>query len=174
MPVLLTNRQRRFPVDERRLAGLARACLVHLGLGAAALSVLLVNDPAMRALNRRHRGIPRTTDVLSFPQHEGRPSDVRRALARPSEGGPAPELGDVVISVERARAQAARAGIAPEAELALLLVHGLLHLTGHDHELGAQAAARMADAERDLLHRLGFKAAGLVAREAGAGTGDPA
>lgn len=167
MPVLLTNRQRRFPVDEARLTGLARACLAHLGLSEASLSVLLVNDPAMRALNRRHRGVSRTTDVLSFPQYEGPPEAQ-------APGGPAPELGDVVISVERASAQAERAGIAPEAELALLLVHGVLHLTGHDHERGPAAAARMADAERDLLRRLGLKAAGLVAREAGGRVGGTA
>jgi len=166
MPVLLTNRQRRFPVDERRLAGLARACLAHLGLSGADLSILLVNDPAMRALNRRHRRIPATTDVLSFPQYE-RPGELRRAVARRPTAGPAPELGDVVISVERALAQAARAGVAPEAELALLLVHGVLHLTGHDHERGPKAAARMADAERDLLNSLGFRAKGLVARGMG-------
>jgi probable rRNA maturation factor len=170
MPVLLTNRQRRFPVDTRRLGGLARACLAHLGLSGADLSILLVNDPAMRALNRRHRGVSATTDVLSFPQYE-RPADLRRAIARPAGGGPAPELGDVVISVERARVQAARAGVAPEAELALLLVHGVLHLTGHDHERGAHAAARMAEAERNMLTSLGFLAKGLVAREmGGAGT----
>jgi probable rRNA maturation factor len=167
MPVLLTNRQRRFPVDEARLGGLARACLAHLGLSGASLSILLVNDPAMRALNRRHRGISATTDVLSFPQYEGT-GVLRRAVAGPAGDGPAPELGDVVISVERARAQAGQAGVAPEAELALLLVHGVLHLAGHDHERGPKAAARMADAERDLLNALGFRARGLVARAAGA------
>lgn len=166
MPVLLTNRQRRFPVDERRLGRLARACLAHLGLGGAELSILLLNDPAMRALNRRHRGVSATTDVLSFPQYEGS-QDLRRSAAGRPGDGPAPELGDVVISVERALVQAARGGVAPEAELALLLVHGILHLTGHDHERGPEAAARMADAERDLLNSLGFRAKGLVARAAG-------
>jgi probable rRNA maturation factor len=160
MPVLLTNRQRRFPVDEARLTGLARACLAHLNLSAAVLSVLLVNDPAMRALNRRHRGASRTTDVLSFPQYEGRPETQ-------APGGPDPELGDVVISVERARAQADGAGVTPEAELALLLVHGVLHLVGHDHERGPRAAARMAEAERELLEKLGIRTDGLVTRGLG-------
>ena len=61
MPVLLTNRQRRFPVDAARLVRQAKGCLAHLGLGGAVLSVLLVNDRAMRGLTRRHRGVGRTT-----------------------------------------------------------------------------------------------------------------
>ena len=167
MPVQLTNRQRRFPVDEAALRGLARGCLAHLGLSGATLSVLLVNDPAMRALNRRHRGRPATTDVLSFPQHEGAPAAVRAGVARAARTGPGPELGDVVISVERAQAQARRAGVGPRAELALLLVHGILHLAGHDHERGPAAAHRMAEAEGDLLARLGVRHGGLVARAGG-------
>jgi probable rRNA maturation factor len=159
MPVHLTNRQRRFPVDARGLAAQARACLDHLGLGAAELSVLLVNDRAMRALNRAHRGVAGTTDVLSFPLHEGSPAAIRARVA-----GPEPELGDVVISVERARAQAVRAGVTTRAELALLLVHGILHLAGLDHERGPAEAARMAAAERKALKALGLRAPGLVAR----------
>lgn len=169
MPVLLTNRQRRFPVDEAGLSALARGCLAHLGLSGATLSVLLVNDPAMRALNRRHRGRATTTDVLSFPQHEGAPAVVRAGMAREARTGPGAELGDVVISVQRAHMQAKRVGVEPGAELALLLVHGILHLAGHDHERGPAAARRMADAERDLLARLGVRHNGLVAR-----AGEPA
>jgi probable rRNA maturation factor len=163
MPVLLTNRQRRFPVDAARLVRQARACLEHLGLQGATLSVLLVNDPAMRALNRTYRGVGRTTDVLAFPLHEGGPEAVRAALAQGE-----PELGDVVISVQRARAQAKRAGVAPAAELTLLLVHGILHLTGLDHEAGPAEAARMRAAEAEALAHLGLDADGLIGRAAGA------
>jgi len=166
MPVHLTNRQRRFPVDGARLVRQARACLDHLGMAGAELSVLLVNDRAMRTLNRDFRGVDRPTDVLSFPQHEGGPAAVRR---RVTGHGPdaAPELGDVVISVETAHAQAARAGVAPHGELALLLVHGVLHLAGMDHERGPAQAARMRRAEREALARLGYDAPGLVGRAGG-------
>jgi len=164
MPALLTNRQRRFPVDAPRLVRQAQRCLEHLGLGGAVVSVLLVNDRGMRALNRRFRGVGRTTDVLAFPLHEGGPEAVRARVA-----GDDPELGDVVISVERARAQAARAGVKPEAELALLLVHGILHLTGLDHETGPAEAARMRAAEQAALGHLGVAAGGLIRRAADAG-----
>jgi len=162
MPVLLTNRQRRFPVDAARLVRQAQGCLAHLDLADAVLSVLLVNDRAMCGLNRRHRGVGRTTDVLAFPLHDGGPTAVRAGVAAGE-----PELGDVVISVERARAQAARAGVTPEAELALLLVHGVLHLTGLDHERGPAEAARMRAAEADVLARLGVASRGLIGRAGG-------
>jgi probable rRNA maturation factor len=163
MPVHLTNRQRRFPVDGPRLVRQAQACLDHLGMGPAELSVLLVNDRAIRALNRDFRGVDRATDVLSFPQHEGTPAAIRRSVT----GAAAPALGDVVISVETAHARAAREGIRPHAELALLLVHGVLHLAGLDHERGPAQAARMRRAERETLARLGYDAPGLVDRAGG-------
>jgi len=170
MPVHLTNRQRRFPVDGARLARQAQACLDHLGLGKAELSLLLVNDRAMRALNRDFRGVNGATDVLSFPLEAGGIERIRARMARAAPGEAA--LGDVVISVERARAQAARAGVKPAAELSLLLVHGILHLVGMDHEAGPRAAARMARAEREALAALKVPAAGLVEREGGTtGTG---
>lgn len=78
----------------------------------------------MRALNRRHRGVDRDTDVLSFPQWKGR---VPR-----SEAGMVP-LGDVVVCLPRLRRQAREAGRSDRAEAALLFVHGLLHLLGYDH-----------------------------------------
>lgn len=163
MPVRLTNRQRRFPVDGERLAEQARQCLDHLGLGFAELSLLLVNDRAMRALNRDHRGIHRTTDVLSFPMFEGPPEAVADALEQEVDEA-APPLGDVVISVERAHRQARRAGVTPDAELALLVVHGILHLAGYDHERSADEARRMAREERALLQALGVRDASLVER----------
>ena len=109
-----------------------------LGLGAAELSLVLVSDRVMHDLNRDWRGKDRPTDVLAFAQGEG--------------DGATPDglLGDVVISVDTARRQA-RSGRRPlgrEAER--LLVHGLLHLLGYDHERSAREAARMKRKEREL------------------------
>jgi rRNA maturation RNase YbeY len=116
----------------------ARRLLAGLARDGAELSVLLVSDGEMRRLNRDWRGRDRPTDVLSFAQGEG--------------AGAAPDglLGDVVISVDTARRQA-RSGRRPlgrEAER--LLVHGLLHLLGYDHERSAREAARMKQKEREL------------------------
>ena len=100
------------------------------------LSLTLVSDRRMRALNRRWRGKDAPTDVLSFPQHGA-------------------SIGDVVISLDTARKQAREGGWPLSAELRRLLAHGLLHCLGHDHHTRA-AARRMAAAERRLLGRDGL------------------
>ncbi|MBI5137278.1 MAG: rRNA maturation RNase YbeY [Nitrospirae bacterium] len=165
MPIHLTNRQRRFPIDMARLRARAEACLKHLGIDHATLSVLLVNDRAMRRLNRDFRGINRPTDVLSFPMFEGSPAVVAATVAGVAEAHA--ELGDVVISVETAHRQAAALGIPEDGELALLLAHGTLHLLGYDHETGPAGAARMAAEEGRLLTALGLTHPGLIARADG-------
>lgn len=86
------------------------------------VSLLLTSDPEMSRLNRRYRNVNRPTDVLSFSQEE--PARKEGPLL----------LGDIVISVSTARRQAKAAGHSLHAECALLAVHGLLHLLGHDHE----------------------------------------
>jgi len=110
-----------------------------LGCPEAEVGCLLVTDRRIRALNRRYRGEDSPTDVLAFPQGEG--------------GGPPGHpglLGDVVISVETAARQAARAGSSLEREAALLLIHGILHLLGHDHATAAERR-RMWAIQRRLL-----------------------
>jgi probable rRNA maturation factor len=97
----------------------------------------------MRGLNRVWRGIDRTTDVLSFSQREGRFSEIRPEL-----------LGDIVICVPQAERQAADAGHSLARELERLLVHGLVHILGYDHERGPAEAARMRRKERQFLERL--------------------
>lgn len=142
MPVLVAMRGRRVPALARRLARTARRCLRALGLDRAELSLVLVSDPVMHELNRSWRGKDRPTDVLAFAQREG--------------AGAAPDglLGDVVISVDTARRQAADLGHSLAAEGDRLLVHGLLHLLGYDHERSAPEARRMQRKERALLRAL--------------------
>jgi len=96
----------------------------------AELSVVLTGDPQVRRLNREFRKKDKTTDVLSFPLLEGKKLNA-------GEKGRVP-LGDVVISVPQARRQAAEQGKKFSQELALLLVHGILHLLGYDHGTKAQ------------------------------------
>ena len=116
----------------------ARRLLAGLELGGAELSVLLVSDAEMQRLNRDWRGKDRPTDVLAFAQGEG------------DGGAPDGLLGDVVISVDTARRQAGDAGSSLGAEADRLLIHGLLHLLGYDHERSAAEARRMQRRERML------------------------
>ena len=105
-----------------------QAVLDDLGVdGPCSLSVCLVADDAIRALNREHRDLDEVTDVLSFPRR--RPRSAASGMER--------ELGDVVISIAQARRQAAEAGVTELEELTSLVVHGVLHLAGFDHETDA-------------------------------------
>jgi len=122
----------------------ARDFIARLGLRGE-LSLTIVTDRRIRALNREWRGIDRPTDVLSFPQSEARG-------LRPEASA---QLGDVVISLDTAKRQAREGGWPLSAELRRLLAHGLLHCLGHDHERPADAR-KMAKAEEKLLGRQGM------------------
>lgn len=116
----------------------------HLGLHKAELSVLLVNDRRMRGLNRSFRNVDRTTDVLSFPQ-----TDVNCKLL--ALGSQPIILGDIVINLQKTGRQAEEYGHSFYEELNRLLVHGLLHLIGYDHEKPGNDKKRMKRKERELL-----------------------
>lgn len=111
-----------------------------MGVGDAECGLVLVNDRHMARLNKRYRGAAGSTDVLSFPMREGPFTSLSPAL-----------LGDVVISAETANRQARAAGRSLREELAALLVHGLLHLLGYDHQTPS-GARRMRQLERRLGH----------------------
>jgi rRNA maturation RNase YbeY len=140
--VLVTMRGRRVPTLARRLGRSARRLLVALRMPESELSLVLVSDAVMHALNRTWRGKNRPTDVLAFAQREG------------ASTPPAELLGDVVISVDTARRQADDLGHSLASEGERLLVHGLLHLLGYDHERSAREARRMQRRERALLRVL--------------------
>jgi len=114
-------------IDVDALRPLAVRALAEESVEAGSeLSVVFVDDGEIRRLNREYRDTDAATDVLSFGQIEG------EAFARPED---APRhLGDVVISVDTARRQAAEYGVPLQDEVAHLLVHGILHLLGYDHE----------------------------------------
>lgn len=142
MAVYLRVRLRRLAKRQPSLLRTASSILAAVGESQSELSVELVGDGRMRRLNRLYRRKDRTTDVLAFPMRE---SD-----------NPCPMLlGDVVISVPTACRQAGEAGRPPGDEIAALLVHGVLHLCGYDHERSERDAARMHRRERAILKTLG-------------------
>jgi probable rRNA maturation factor len=114
---------------------------------ATSLSIVIVDDAAIRRLNRDFRGADKVTDVLSFSPHHSGPwqgptdppaSDPNPVFPLPPDNPDPPHLGDIVISLPQAQRQAKRAGHPLELELALLTIHGILHLLGHDHQTPAQ------------------------------------
>ncbi len=127
-----------------RVENAALAALKHQSAPTEVeLTIVLSNDIQLRELNLQWMGINAPTDVLSFPADENDPETGSRYL------------GDILISVETAARQAARAGHSVEAEVQLLTVHGILHLLGHDHA-EEQEKARMWAAQAEILETLGL------------------
>ena len=147
--VLTDARAPRSAAVAAHLARLARRYLRALGLDGCELSLSVVTDRDIRIINRQWRRKDQPTDVLSFPAGD-----------QPLPPGTLRPLGDVVISLETARARAREEGRPVRAELARYLAHGLLHLLGHDHHRPDEAR-RMARAERKLLGEVGMVEAAL-------------
>jgi len=153
---VVVNRQREVTVSPGLLgAFLTRACELVLPR-AAGVAVCLVSDAEIARLNRTYRRKMGPTDVLSFPAAESNGGSGR--VARTSEdAGPPPaatfHLGDIAISPAAARRNARRAGRSVPAELRVLMLHGVLHLAGYDHETDD---GEMERRERGLRHRLGI------------------
>ncbi len=148
------NRQRREKVGDE-LRELVRRALVgafeYEGLDKdAEVSVTFVSDAGIRRFNREYRGIDRATDVLSFPLFDG--GDVEDAF-----DGEKYQLGDVVLSLERARAQSELYGHSFEREVAFLCVHSALHLMGYDHERGEEEELDMRRRQREIMKILGLE-----------------
>lgn len=136
-PEAVRGSVRRSRVDVALLRRRAAAILKAAGHARAELSIALVDDAAIRELNGQYRGKPRPTDVLSFSLVEGEFSDRRGGL-----------LGDVVISVDTAARQARDRRRGLDDTIAKLLVHGVLHLLGHDHEHDDEARRMLAEERR--------------------------
>lgn len=129
-------------VDAALIEHTALATLAHES-AEGDLSVVLSDDEQLQRLNRDYLGIDAATDVLSFPASETDPESGERYL------------GDILISMPRASQQAAVAGHPLEAEVQLLVVHGVLHLLGYDHA-EPEEKRRMWAAQADILSSLGL------------------
>jgi len=115
--VEVVNRQRTCKVPSRNWTDLGKKILNQIGREGSSATIAFVSDRKSRDLNRTFRGIDKPTDVLSFPSGDG-----------------GPYLGDIAVSIETAKIQARQNGLSLEREIAQLILHGLLHLCGYDHE----------------------------------------
>ena len=140
----VVNRQRKLQLDCKRWEAFAgKALKVVPGKGDTGdVTIVFVSDRAMREINRTWRGKRGTTDVLSFPSRQ---DEFEKAAGL--------NLGDVVISAEQAARQAGTNGLSLEDEIAQLILHGLLHLCGYDHETDKGEMNRL---EVRLRRRLGI------------------
>ena len=142
------DRQRAVCVAAGWLAGVARRVLLRQGVHRAEISILLVGDRRMARLHEEWLGVPGPTDVLTFDL-------AGPDLAGPDRGGHGGLRGDVVVSAETARRVARELGWAPRHEVAYYVIHGLLHLTGHDDVDPARRRAMRAR-ERVLMTAAGL------------------
>ena len=130
------------------------ALLRILGLEHCELSLVIVGDRAIRKLNRDFRAKDQATDVLSFPQFEDQ-AELKTLARGGAKNAPPIPIGDIVISIETASRQAREIEQSAAARLRTLLIHGLLHLTGYDHERSAAEARRMFKREHQLAELMG-------------------
>lgn len=127
MEILIKNQQKIIKINQRKIKKIIKKVLQHLKVDEETeISVLFTDDKFIRSLNNKYRGIDKPTDVLSFSLQEG--------AIKSWEVESDKLLGDIIISVETAQRQADKLNHIIQKELTVLLIHGLLHLTGYDHE----------------------------------------
>ena len=141
MPVFVRSRVRRVVIQDSAVRRLLQQLLKIIRESDSEVSIEFVGDAQMRRLNREYRGNDRTTDVLAFAFRE-------------AGGPPSTMLGDVVVSIPMAERQAESLGHSLSEELVRLLIHGVLHLVGYDHERSKADARSMKRKEIGLWKRV--------------------
>ena len=157
--VRYANRRDKNPALTLHLSRCIRAALDAENVNVPCeINVLVTDDEGIRAINRAMRNIDRATDVLSFPMFQftpgAFPQDVSEDLD--PQTGLLP-LGDMAISLERAKDQAARFGNTTRREVGYLTIHSVLHLLGYDHERSADEDKLMREKQRAVMHALGLE-----------------
>lgn len=143
MEIAIDNRQEGREIELPTLTARIQRVLEDSGCGPETeLSLVITDDPDIRELNLQYLGKDRPTNVISFPQAEGEFADLTPGL-----------LGDVVVSLDTAWREAAENGLDPQEHLLRLVIHGILHLLGHDHLADDDQARAMEQLTERLLER---------------------
>ena len=141
MGVLIENRQSKIKIPIKKMEQTAQAILNALDCPDGELSLLIVDDAGIAELNQEYLNREGPTNVIAFPMREGKFSEISPQL-----------LGDVVVSVDTARREAEIAGGEWEERFVQLMVHGILHLFGYDHEQTEKEARRMEAKSNTILN----------------------
>ena len=142
MKIWIRNLQKPIPLDLKRLRKIAKGILNEAALPEAELSISFVDDVQIQELNRRYLGRDKPTNVLAFSMREGAFASLQPQL-----------LGDVIISVDTARRQSNRFGLNGTEMVVLLMIHGILHLLGYEHEGTKKGAYEMTLKQKELLRK---------------------
>ncbi|MAF33897.1 MAG: rRNA maturation RNase YbeY [Desulfobacter sp.] len=140
MAVLIDNRQTKHRLHLDKIRQTAQDILNALDCPDGELSILLVDDPQIEILNTKYLNRRKPTNVIAFPMQEGKLSNISPTI-----------LGDVAVSIDTAAKEGEEAGIGMEKRLTELLLHGILHLLGYDHENNEQEAEEMERKSAALL-----------------------
>ena len=142
MGVLLRNDHPQINIDSDDINNKIETVMNNLGCLNQEVSILLTADADIRQLNQQFRSIDQATDVLSFPQNAEEDPPIPGELI----------LGDIAVSLDTAQVQAIEHGLTFEEEIILLLIHGILHLLGYDHEISEQEEEKMRSKTRELFN----------------------
>lgn len=143
MAVLTNNRQDKIIIDLQRAERSLHNILENLDCLDKELSLTFVDDDGIREINKKYLNRNYPTNVISFSMREGEFGEINPDV-----------LGDIIISVETASRDAMQAGIRLEEELDYLIIHGILHILGYDHETSEADAKRMREKENELFFAL--------------------
>ncbi|MBW2566256.1 MAG: rRNA maturation RNase YbeY [Deltaproteobacteria bacterium] len=143
MEILIEDRQDRHRMAQKKIQGTAKAILNALECPDGELSILIVDDAEIAKINKTYLGRSGPTNVIAFPMTEGQFGDINPNL-----------LGDVVISLDTAAREARDDCVSLESRFDQLLIHGILHLFGFDHEQTSEEDKRMAEKAQELLECL--------------------
>jgi len=143
MKIWIRNQQKHILLDLRKIRRVAKRILADLALPDAELSILLVNDVQIQELNRRYLHRDKPTNILAFPMRKGEFSSLHPHL-----------LGDLAISVETAQRQSNRFGLDDMGMVILLMIHGILHLVGYEHEGTRKGAREMALKQKQIFQNV--------------------
>ena len=141
MNIQIENQQKRIKIDKRRIRSQVNALLKLLDCANMEISITFVNDAIIRQINKKYLSKDRPTNVISFPLQEGEFCNINPQM-----------LGDIVISVDTAGRDSASGNLSFEEAILFLIIHGLLHLNGYNHENTSIAQARkMKKKEKELF-----------------------
>ena len=142
MGVLLRNDHPQINIDSDDINNKIETVMNNLDCLNQEVSILLTADADIRELNQQFRSVDQATDVLSFPQNAEEDPPIPGELI----------LGDIAVSLDTAQVQAIEHGLTFEEEIILLLIHGILHLLGYDHEISEQEEEKMRSKTRELFN----------------------